>query len=417
MKNAVVLAFAVAVLALSAIALSACGGDGAGAVLTPVPSPSPLATIDPSLPAYLQTPFAERRLPEGVFALGWTGEGEPIEIRREPLLDGLEVVVVVPAGDAGLSQPVGLAFLPDGRALVTEQYTGLIRLIEDGALRQEPFAEVENVVTESLELGLLGIAVDPEFEANHWVYAFYVEADAAGDPARAVLIRLTERDGFGVERTELAQFPATISGVHNGGGLKFGPDGKLYVTVGDTGRQHLAPDPGELAGKILRLNRDGSAPDDNPFAGRADADPRVFATGFRNLFSVAFHPDLPGRLIALDNAVVEGDEINIVEPGGYYGWPDDEGLGSIWEYVNAVGPSGPEVYTGERLTGFQGDLFFCQFHLGGPLHRVRLSEDRTRVESDTVIALGCTSSVAQGPDGYLYFLDRMQGELYRIVAP
>ncbi|MEX0786659.1 MAG: PQQ-dependent sugar dehydrogenase [Dehalococcoidia bacterium] len=409
-----VLAAALGVLALAAaIALSACGGDGAGTVLTPVPSPSPLATIDPSLPAYLQTPIADRRLPEGVYALAWAGQGEVTEVRFEPLLDGYEVQVVA----TGLSDPAGLAFLPDGRALVTEQHTGQIRMIENDALRDEPFARIDNVAEDALELGLLGIAVDPEFDANRWVYVFYVEAGLDGKPVRSVLARLTERDGFAFERTELAAFPPVATDVHTGGGLKFGPDGRLYVTIGDMGRQHLAPDPAEPEGKILRLNRDGSAPDDNPFAGRADADPRVFATGFRNLFGIAFHPDLPGRAIAPDNAVGEGDELNIVEPGGHYGWAGEEGTAPIWQYLNPVGPAGAEVYTSDRLPRYTGDFFFCQFHHGGVLHRVRFSDDFSRVESDTALALGCGSTIAQGPDGWLYFLDRMEGVLYRIAGP
>lgn len=350
--------------------------------------------------------------------MGWDGVGEPLVIRQEPLPEGYEVETVV----TDLAYPVGLAFLPDGRALVGEQYTGHIRIIEDGELREAPFASIENVVQGNLELGLIGIAVDPEFEENHWVYAFYVEADEAGRPGRSVLLRLTERDGVGEEPNELAEFLATATDKHNGGGLKFGPDGKLYLTIGDTDRWDLAADPGEPAGKIFRLNRDATAPADNPLVDDQDADPRVYAYGFRNLVGLAFHPDLPGRLIAADNAIIEFDEINIVRPGGFYGWREVQGFtdldgieNPIWVYLHPVAPAGMEVYTGDRLPEFQGDLFFCQYTHGGALHRLRFSDDFRRLEFDTVIATGCTASVAQGPDGLLYFVERDNGRVLRIV--
>lgn len=401
---------AAAIAAIALLVLVACGGDDGQTAPDGTPSGG-------GRPAFLQTPVTDRVLPDGVFALGWDGRGEPVvEVREAPLPDGYELETVV-VGGAGLTLPVGLSFLPDGRILITEQHTGFIRLVEDGLLRDEPFAEIDDVVADTLELGLLGVAVDPAFEENRWVYAFYVEADAEGRPGRSVLVRFTERDGFGVEPQELAEFPASRGQTHNGGALQFGPDGKLYLTIGDTQREELAPDPAEPVGKVFRLNRDGSAPEDNPFTGRQDADARVFATGFRNVFGIAFHPDLPGRLIALDNAAIAGDEINIVEPGGHYGWQDLLGERAVWKYLNPVGPAGAVVYTADELSEFRNDLFFCQFHEGAPLHRVRFSDDFGRVESDSVIATGCTASIVQGPDGNLYFLDRTEGAIYRIVAP
>jgi glucose/arabinose dehydrogenase len=384
------------------------GDDGDGSALAPaVPSP-------------YETP---PEVPEGAFALAWDGVNEPQPIIEEPLPQGYEVETVV----TGLSDPVGLAFLPDGRTLIGEQHTGRIRLVEDDVLRAEPFATLEDVARRPLELGLIGIATDPQFAQNHWVYAFYVEVDGAGDPERVVLLRLTERDGAGVEPEVVLELPATATDKHNGGGLRFGPDGKLYVTIGDTDRAQDADDPLKLAGKILRLNRDGSAPADNPFAGEASADPRVFAYGFRNLFGFAFHPDLPGRLIATDNGITGFDEINVVRPGGRYGWPrvlafsDEEGLEDpVWTYLRSIAPAGMDVYTSEKLSEFTGDVFFCQF-LGSALHRLHFSDDFRRIESDTVIAEGCATSVLQAPDGFLYFLDldpddASGGRLLRIVA-
>lgn len=382
----------------------------------------PAATQQPeeglALP-YLATPPEQRELPEGVFAIAWDGEGQQQMITQEPLPNGYEDEKVV----GGLEAPVGLAFLPDGRALIGEQYAGRIRVVQDGELLEQPFATIANIVQGNLELGLIGIAVDPDFQENHWVYAFYVEADAEGRPGRSVLLRFTEEKNLGTERTEIAEFPATSTDKHNGGGLKFGPDGMLYLTIGDLDRGDEAADPAQPVGKIFRLNRDGTAPPDNPFVGREDADPRVYAYGFRNLIGIAFHPDLPGRLIAPDNATGEFDEINIVRPGGFYGWPPTIGFSNddaiedpVWVYLNSVAPAGMDVYTGDKLPEFQGDLFFCGFNQGGVLHRIRFSEDFLRVEFDTAIATGCSSGVAQGPDGFLYFLHLRDGELHRIAS-
>jgi glucose/arabinose dehydrogenase len=152
----------------------------------------------------------------------------------------------------------------------------------------------------------------------------------------------------------------------------------------------------------------------------------VVADGFRNPFGVAFHSGLPGRLIAPDNAAGEFDELNVVAPGANYGWPDstafageDGAQDPVWAYLNPVAPAGMQVYTGDVLSEFDGDLFFCGFNEGGALHRVRFSEDFMQVVSDSVIATGCSTGIAQGPDGYLYFLEydpdnAGEGKLHRI---
>ncbi|MEX1253541.1 MAG: PQQ-dependent sugar dehydrogenase [Dehalococcoidia bacterium] len=400
---------AVALFCLALVGASACNDDEGGGLSPEVPAP--FATDVPEAPA-------------GAYALAWDGVSEPQPVVDEPLPRGYSVETVV----TGLSDPVGLAFLPDGRVLVGEQHAGRIRVIEDGALLDEPFATIENVAPRPLELGLIGIAVDPQFAENHWVYAFYVEVDNRDRPQRAVLLRLTERDGLGVEPEEIAVLPATATDKHNGGGLKFGPDGKLYLSIGDTDRAEQADDPSEATGKILRMNRDGSTPPDNPLVNQPDADDRVFAYGFRNLVGFAFHPDLPGRLIATDNGITGFDEINVVRPGGRYGWPHVLAFSDnaayedpVWTYLRSIAPAGMEVYTDDVLSEFTGDVFFCQF-LGAALHRLRFSEDFQRIDSDTVIATGCATGIAQGPDGLLYFLDLDPddpdgGRLSRITGP
>jgi glucose/arabinose dehydrogenase len=383
---------------------------------------SPESPLPTDLTDLLETPAADRELAEGVYALGWDGVAAPREVVAEPLPTGYELETLV----EGLERPVGLALLPNGNVLVGESWAGRIRMIKDGKLRAVSFAVIDDVQQGDPELGLLGIAVDPAFGDNGFVYALYVESNEDGEPERSVLVRYKERLGVGIERTELAEFPTAATDSNNGGALEFGPDGKLYVTLGDTGRELEAADLSSAAGKVLRLNSDGTAPDDNPFSGVPDADPRVFAYGFRNMVGLAFHQTLPGRLIAPDNAAGEFDELNIVSPGANYGWPDATGFAEaegaeapVWAYLNAVAPAGMQAYSGDVLGEFNGDLFFCGFNEGGALHRVRFSPDFMAVASDSVIATGCSTGIALGPDGYLYFLEYDpdapdDGKLHRI---
>lgn len=392
-------------LALASAALllliASCGGEDG--------QPAP----NGNQPSWLQTPRADRQLPEDAYAVAWSGVGEAEFIVEEALPAGYHTEPVA----SGLSFPSDLAFLPDGRILVNEQYTGAIRLIENGILREEPFAVIEQVVQNQLEQGLLGIAVDPAFAENHAVYVFYVEgiSDALDTAQRSVLLRLTEANGVASDREEISQLPFGFAGQHNGGGLRFGPDGYLYISIGDTSRAELAPDPAQAVGKILRVQTNGFAAPDNPLVGTAGADDRVYASGFRNVYGMAFHPALPDGLIVLDNAEFEGDEIDIVRAGLDYGWPDGAGEEPIWSYLTFIGPAGAVVYAGSQLPEFRDNLFFCQFHYGGALHRVELSDDLSSVVADSIAATGCSSSVAEGPDGFLYFLDREEGTLSRIV--
>lgn len=400
---------------LLGVAIAACG-DTAGNSSSGDQQGNPPAFPQDD-PVAVAIERASARLPNVI----WDGEHEPRIVRYEPLPAGYIHEVF----SAEVDRPAAMAFAPDGRLFVTEQHAGTVRVISpDGTLQPEPFATLPSPAPQN-ELGTVGIAIHPGFPDPAWVYVFHVEGVAGAPPVSARIYRFRDQDGTGVEEQVIAELPASSTDKHNGGRLAFGPDGKLYVTIGDLDQSAQAQDLSSLAGKVLRLNDDGSVPDDNPFSGRADADARVYAYGLRNTFGMAWHPGL-GAWIGADNAVTAFDELNIIEPGRNYGHPAQRGYylsnpdldGVVFPaatYLLAGGIGGIAYYDGELLREFRGDLFMCQIHRGTVLHRIRF--DGRRVASDTVIAAGCASDVQVGPDGAIYYADVVRSVIHRITAP
>lgn len=212
----------------------------------------------------------------------------------------------------GLNTPWSVVFLPNGQALVSER-GGVIKRIAKNGRRASTVARVPGVVEEG-EGGLLGLAVSPTYAKDRLVYAYLT---AAGDN-RIVRFRVTASTRSIRPQTVLTGLEK--SQVHNGGRLAFGPDGKLYATVGDAGNTESSQDRGSQNGKILRMDPDGSVPSDNPFGGS-----RVFSLGHRNPQGLAF--DKAGRLWAAEFGQNTYDEVNLVEAGKNYGWPEVEGRG------------------------------------------------------------------------------------------
>jgi glucose/arabinose dehydrogenase len=294
---------------------------------------------------------------------------------------------------SGLEVPWDLAYLPDGRALVTER-PGRVRLLgKDGKLQAQPAATVE--VNDAGEGGLLGLAVDPRFERNRFVY-LYRTTSGGNEVARYRMSgnRLTE------DAVVLRGLRAGV--IHNGGRLRFGPDGDLYVTVGETGQQDLAQQAGSLNGKILRLTP-------RRYRG-AGGRPEVFSTGHRNPQGLDWQPGT-GRLVSDEHGPDGDDEINFLRKGGNYGWPrvhgEDGGPGLIAPvalYPESVAPSGAtfvrrggSAWTGDYLIGA----------LVGEQVR-RLSIDRagriTRNEALFEGDFGRLRTVVEAPDGALVLL-------------
>jgi aldose sugar dehydrogenase len=304
----------------------------------------------------------------------------------------------------GVLIPSSLTFAPDGRLFFVEVTQGTIRIATNGVLQPEPFYTFDIAKVE--EHGLLGLALDPEFSRNRFVYAYYTNANKSGKPFKNLVVRLTDHGGVGVDETKLRDdIPVDVRWSHNGGRLRFGPDGKLYVTTGASGDgRNDAQQLGVLEGKLLRLNPDGSIPADNPFPGSP-----VFALGFRNPWGMAFHPQT-GKLYVTDNGPKGFDELDLVERGSNHGSPDVVGVPGdprfsdpLWHSgEDRLGVVGLTFYDGLQFPEYRGDAFFCLWN-PGILRRVRLAPpgfDRV-VESED-LAVDCRTDVATGPDGALY---------------
>ena len=337
-------------------------------------------------------------------------------------------VIDLPAGftrttlGSGFSTiPTAMAFTPDGRLLICEQ-GGALRLVKNGQLLATPFATISTAVDG--ERGLLGIAVDPAFASNGFVYIYYTVSDASGAHNR--VSRLTAAGDLAAAGSEvvLVDLPQ-LSGAtnHNGGALHFGPDGKLYVALGDNNNGAQAPSLTSLFGKILRYNPDGSIPTDNPLVGQTSGIYRaIWARGFRNPFTFDFQPGT-GRMLINDVGETSWEEINEGTAGADYGWPATEGATTNPAYQSPVftygHSSNPTLVVGNAIAGaafynpavglfppaYTGNYFFGDY-VSGWINRL------DPANGNAVYAFargGSLTDLAVGPDGALYALQIVGG--------
>ncbi|HEY5543642.1 MAG TPA: PQQ-dependent sugar dehydrogenase, partial [Candidatus Binatia bacterium] len=309
----------------------------------------------------------------------------------------------------GLDTPWAIDFAPDGRIFITERH-GRIRVFERGRLRPEPWMTLE--VAASGEAGLLGLALDPRFAQNFFLYIATTYRDTAGKMQnRLVRLREDAKSGKGQLDKVLVDHVAGANN-HDGGRVKFGPDGKLYWTMGDAQTTRYAQNLNSLNGKILRLNSDGSIPADNPFSNSY-----VYSYGHRNPQGLAWQPKT-GRLYATEHGPsgFQGccrDEVNLIEPGKNYGWPEvrgDETREGMVPPVIHAGTSETWAPAGASFATrgpWAGSLLFTGLR-GQTLYRVQLDPNDPRkalqLERHFPRRFGRLRDVVEGPDGNLYLL-------------
>jgi aldose sugar dehydrogenase len=393
------------------------GMPGYGSELTP-------EEVD-GLVAYVEASFAQaqarqeprtERAPDGEFAAG-----------------GVRFVVETVA--APLDTPWGIAWLPDGRMLVTERPGRLRVLARDGTL-SPPVAGVPAVFAEG-QGGLLDVAVHPDYVRNGWIYLAFAEPRRIGGETRAftTVVRGRVRDGRWRDEETVFRAPDrffTDSGKHFGCRLVFDAAGHLYFGIGDRGAMDRAQDPADPAGKIHRIRDDGTVPADNPFSGRRDVHPTVWALGVRNPHGLLLDP-ATGTLWETEHGPRGGDELNRVARGANYGWPRVS-LGRNYNFMPvkwekslpgianplhawspAFAPSGLALYAGDAFPAWRGSLLAGGL-VRGELRRLTVAADGTVSDELVLEEIDRVRDVRVGPDGFVYLaLNHRREHLGRIV--
>ena len=334
----------------------------------------------------------------------------------------------------GLQNPTAMEFAPDGRLFVAEK-AGTLRVVKDGQLLAEPFADLSNKTNIAGERGLLGIAFDPEFAQNGYVYVYYTQrASGKGRPYNKV-VRFTadpanaDKALAGSEKL-LFRLPGLTNRNHNGGAIHFGnadERDKLYVAVGENGRENAAQSLNSLLGKMLRINKDGTIPEDNPFYAKTSGKNKaIWARGLRNPFTFAVQP-VTGRIFINDVGQKTWEEINDGEAGANYGWPRYEGPngGAGFEQPLFAYRHGSSETEGCAITGgafynpetlkfpaeYEGDYFYSDICSGW----IRLFDPVTNEETGFKPKSGeAPVDLKIGSEGDLYFLSRSAGSVESI---
>jgi glucose/arabinose dehydrogenase len=335
----------------------------------------------------------------------------------------------------GLQNPWGLAFLPDGRALVTER-PGRLRIIGKDNKLSDPVAGVPEVAAVG-QGGLLDVALSPDFAKNNLVFLSFAEPrGAAGSSTSVARGRLVEKNGTAsLEDVKVIfrQEPARLGGFHFGSRLVFARDGNIFVTTGERNLKTPSQDLSNHIGKIIRITPDGTVPKDNPFVSNKDAKPEIWSWGHRNVQGAALHPQT-GKLWLTEHGPRGGDEINIPEAGKNYGWPVigygidysgskihestlKEGMEQpIHYWTPSIAPSGAMFYTGDLFPMWKGNLFTGSLVFTS-VYRIELNGEKFVKEEPLLETLGDRiRDVRQAADGSIWLLtDARNGKVLRLT--
>jgi glucose/arabinose dehydrogenase/regulation of enolase protein 1 (concanavalin A-like superfamily) len=366
-----------------------------------------------------------------------TTEVEPTPTTEDPTIEALAEVDATDQSGlpeeferttlvSGLNQPTDFRFLPDGRILIAEK-GGAIKVYHDGEVHDAPLITLAVLQTDNdEERGLLGIAPDPDFENNGYLYVSYTSQDNHDRLSRVTVVGDHADPATEVVLLESDQLGNVF---HHGGDIEFGPDGKLYWAMGMNTYNPNSQDLSNVHGKILRLNPDGSVPEDNPFIDTPGAVPQIWAYGLRNPFRFTFTPD--GQLLTGDVGGDQWEELDIVTAGANYGWPLAEGVcdgcgfaNPIYTYHHTDPPAkagsitGVMVYTGDTFgEEYKNKVFIADYTLGW-IKELTFDSTYTSFISEKMFddQAGTTVKLAQGPDGNIYQLNIFPGVL-SVIAP
>lgn len=329
----------------------------------------------------------------------------------------------------GLENPWGMTFLPDGRLLVTER-SGDLRILSTDNMLSKPVEGTPTVYAQG-QGGLLDVALDPDFAENGYVYLSYAKPGPGGTASTALGRGRWQDDAIADFETLFVQKPWNTGGNHFGSRIAFSPDGHLFLTTGERFKFDPAQDLGSHLGKVLRINRDGSIPEDNPFVGDADAQDEIWSYGHRNVQGAAIHPET-GDLWTGEFGPLGGDELNRPEAGKNYGWPivswgmhyDGRPIpdpptrpdlaDAVAYWVPAISPSGMAFYQGSLFPEWTGSLFLTGLSTQS---LVRVVLDGDEVAHEERIPMGARiRDVEPAPDGSLYVLtDESDGNVWRLA--
>ena len=300
-----------------------------------------------------------------------------------------------------LNVPWEVAFTDDGDIFFTER-PGNLRLIRDGELVKEPLLSLPAPFISEGEGGLLGLAADPDYESNHYLYVYH-SYEANGGIQNRVLRLIVDGEKAKIDKVILDGIVGDTN--HNGGRLKIGPDGLLYITAGDRYEPDLAQEKTSMGGKIFRIHLDGTIPDDNPFENSP-----VYSYGHRNPQGLAWHPKT-GQLYSSEHGQTAHDEINLIQKGKNYGWPMIEGDETEDDMISPILHSGEDTWAPSGMTfvtegEWKNQLLVANLR-GNQILRLELSEDGNEViKTDALYKgeYGRIRTVAEAPDGSIYFL-------------